>query len=404
MNCSGDGLDSNGGLYLYGGRQAVFSMASGGDNSALDADGTVLVDGAILFTAGAKGVDGTVQSGWFGSDQKYASSTTSYSAGKIINTKTGSSGSVAFSYSLPKSTNYMVASWPSSFSSSAPSFTTASSVTVCKGGSWSHNWDSGTVTVSATSTSAGSITYTCDACGETETQTIPMIVEIPVCDHSVEISETPDEGYLVTFAGDSGVSSITVYATQDYTGASESVDPNGTTVTRDGSSGDPDSTGDGQINFTIVLAEGYTLSSLTATAGTYKNIKGPADTSVAAFEAMFNVSQDGYVSTVTSGRLVGTGSVLMIHDSHGEVVKEYTVVMFGDLDGNGRINASDISIAYQAVSTGFDDEIFRFAANIVRTGRNDRFTAADISALCSAITDEPIDQAELAQICAYSGW
>ena len=151
VNCDGDGLDSNGGLYLYGGTQAVFSMRSGGDNSALDADGTVVVDGATIFTAGTTGMDGSAQSSWFGSNQKYSSSSTSYTAGKIINTS--ANGSVIFSYTLPKNVNYIMASWPSSVSGSNPSFATASSVTACKGGSWSHSWSSGTA-------SNGVMTYT----------------------------------------------------------------------------------------------------------------------------------------------------------------------------------------------------------------------------------------------------
>ena len=107
VNCDGDGLDSNGGLYLYGGTQAVFSMKSGGDNSAIDADGTISIQGATVFTAGTAGMDGSAKSSWFGANQKYASSTTSYTAGRIINTKAGSSGSVIFSYSLPKNVNYI---------------------------------------------------------------------------------------------------------------------------------------------------------------------------------------------------------------------------------------------------------------------------------------------------------
>ena len=126
-------------------------MQSGGDNSALDADGTVTVDGATIFTAGTAGTDGSAQSGWFGSNQKYATSSTSYSAGKIINTS--ANGSVVFSYTLPKNVNYIMASWPSTVSSSAPTFATATSVTACKGGSWSHSWNAG-------STSSGVKTYT----------------------------------------------------------------------------------------------------------------------------------------------------------------------------------------------------------------------------------------------------
>ncbi|MCR4616457.1 MAG: DUF285 domain-containing protein [Clostridiales bacterium] len=126
--------------------------------------------------------------------------------------------------------------------------------------------------------------------------------------------------------------------------------------------------------------------------------------SIEAFEAMFNVSRDGYTSVITSGRYVGTGSVLTVHDSHGEVIKEYTVVIFGDLDGNGRVTAADISVAQYGLVNGFEDEVFEFAANIVKLSKRDRFNAQDVSALYSAIAGEPIDQAALAQTYEYYGW
>ncbi|MDO4881768.1 MAG: carbohydrate-binding domain-containing protein [Oscillospiraceae bacterium] len=299
VNCNGDGLDSNGGLYLYGGTQAVFSMKSGGDNSAIDADGTISIQGATVFTAGTTGMDGSAKSSWFGSNQKYASSTTSYTAGKIINTKAGSSGSVMLSYSLPKAVNYIMASWPTTVSSSAPSFATATSVTACKGGSQSHTWNSGTVTTAATSTSSGVKTYTCTKCGATEKQTIPMTVAVDACDHSVNQEELVDNGYNVTFAGDSGVSSLTVYNTQDYTGASETVTATGSTVSRSSDTGEPDSTGDGQVNFTINLADGYALDSVTVTSGTYKNIKGPTDTGLANTYRITKISGDTTITIKT---------------------------------------------------------------------------------------------------------
>ena len=299
VNCNGDGLDSNGGLYLYGGTQAVFSMKSGGDNSAIDADGTISIQGATIFTAGTAGMDGSAQSSWFGSNQKYSASSTSYTAGKIINAKAGSSGSVVLSYSLPKAVNYIMASWPATVSSSAPSFATATSVTACKGGSQSHTWNSGTVTTSATSTSTGVKTYTCTKCGATEKQTIPMTVSVDACDHSVNQEELVDNGYTVTFDGDSGVSSVTVYNTQDYTGASESVSATGTTVSRSSDTGEPDSTGSGQVNFTINIADGYALDSVTVTSGTYKNIKGPTDTGLANTYRITKISGDTTITIKT---------------------------------------------------------------------------------------------------------
>ena len=380
VNCDGDGLDSNGGLYLYGGRQAVFSMKSGGDNSALDADGTVLVDGAILFTAGTKGMDGTVQSSWFGSNQKYASSTTSYSTGKIVNTKTGSSGSVFFSYALPKSTNYIVASWPSSVSSSAPSFTTANSVTACRGGSQSHNWNAGSVTTEASSTATGVMTYTCAACGETETRSIPMTVSIDACDHSVETEPAADEGFAVTFAGDVGVSSITVYTTKDYTGESESLAADGATVSRNSDTGEPDSTGSGQLNFTVVLQEGYAISSVTATAGTYKNLKGPSDTGLANTYRITKITAEMTVTIITvaceHGTLAaGTTPAWVWSADYGAATLSYTCAACGE--------TVSVDGTVTSVLTDASTVTFTASAMIGETAYTDSQTAAPFTATFS---------------------
>ena len=380
VNCDGDGLDSNGGLYLYGGTQAVFSMKSGGDNSAIDADGTVLIDGATIFTAGTRGMDGTAQSSWFGSSQKYASSTTSYTAGRIINAKAGSSGSVVFSYTLPKNVNYTMASWPSSVSSSAPSLATASSVTSCKGGSWSHNWNSGTVTTAATSTSTGVMTYTCTSCGETETRTIPMTVSVAECDHSVEIATTPDEGYTVTFAGDSGVSSIIVYETQDYTGTSETVSAAGTTVSRSSDTGAPDSSGSGQVNFTVVLADGFSLSGITVTEGTYKNIKSPTDTGLANTDRITKITADTTITITTvacaHGVIAdGTTPVWTWGAGFGTAVLSYTCAECG-----GSINVDG---TVTSVLTDASTITFTAAAEINGISYTDTQTASPYTATFS---------------------
>lgn len=335
VNCNGDGIDSNGGLYLYGGTQAVFSMQSGGDNSALDADGTVSIQGATVFTAGTTGMDGSAQSSWFGSNQKYSASSTRYNAGTVINTKAGSSGDVMFSYTLPRSVNYIMASWPSSVSGSTPSFTSATSVTACKGESSTHSWNSGTVTTAASSTSTGLMTYTCTKCGATEQQTIPMTVSVEACDHSVDQEAAADEGFTVTFAGDSGVDSITVYKTQDYSGDSESVSATGSTVSRSSATGEPDSTGDGQVNFTVVLKDGYTLDTLTATAGTYKNIKGPTDTGLANTYRITKINADTTITitTVACGHgtvASGTTPVWTWGDGYGTATLSYTCADCGN--------------------------------------------------------------------------
>lgn len=328
VNCDGDGLDSNGGLYLYGGTQAVFSMKSGGDNSPIDADGTISIQGASLFAAGSRGADGSAQSSWFGSNQKYTSSTTSYTAGRIVNTKAGSSGSVVFSYTLPKAVNFILASYPTSVSSSTPTITTATSVTACKGGSHSHSWNSGTVTTAATSTSTGVMTYTCSKCGATEQQMIPMTVSVDACDHSVEQEAIVDKGYTVTFAGDSGVDSITVYQTQDTSGAFNSISATGSTVSRSSATGQPDSTGDGQINFTVVLKDGYTLSGVSATEGTYKNIKDLGDNT-------YRITK------------INAGTTVTITTEESETPSGY---ILGDADSDGIVTILDATWIQRALA------------------------------------------------------
>ena len=378
VNCNGDGLDSNGGLYLYGGTQAVFSMQSGGDNSAIDADGTISIQGATVFTAGTAGMDGSAKASWFGSNQKYASSSTTYSANQIINTKAGSNGSVVFSYKLPKRVNYIMASYPSTVSSSTPSFATATSVTACKGGSWSHSWNSGTVTTAATSTSTGLMTYTCTKCGATEKQTIPKTVTIDACDHSVDQEAVADEGYTVTFAGDSGVSSVTVYNTQDYTGASESVAATGSTVSRSSATGEPDSTGDGQVNFTVVLKDGYALDSVSVTAGTYKNIKGPTDTGLANTYRITKISADTTITVKTvqceHGTIKsGTTPAWTWSDGYGTATLSYTCAECG--------NTVNVDGAVTSALTSSNLITFTAKAYIGSTEYTDTKTSAPFTAV-----------------------
>ena len=55
VKAGGDGIDSNGPEYLYGGNVVVWGAASDSnarDNSPLDADGSIVLKGATVFAAG----------------------------------------------------------------------------------------------------------------------------------------------------------------------------------------------------------------------------------------------------------------------------------------------------------------------------------------------------------------
>lgn len=99
-------------------------------------------------------------------------------------------------------------------------------------------------------------------------------IVITVTTKAEDGTEQEDEGYKVSFVTD-GNASINVYYSQDYTSADET---NATSsCSRNSATGALDSTGEGQVNFAVVLAEGCEIDSITID-GTYKNLKGPEDT------------------------------------------------------------------------------------------------------------------------------
>ncbi len=295
VNCNGDGLDSNGGLYLYGGSYTVLSQAGGADNSPFDSDGEWVIDGATVFGAGGNSMNEsynaqkttqtvtTVGGGMGGGRPGQTGTSTgsaSFAANSILNVTSGNN--TVYMETLPKYVNYVLYSSPDVDNS--VTFGTAGALDTCKSNAFTHNWNAGVVTREATDTTEGVMTFTCQDCQKTETKTIPVTTTYSCDGHnneentgSGEIDEK-DEGYAVTFVTDDGVAGIDVYYTQDYTGPDET-DVTGA-VSRNSDTGEADSTGDGQINFLIRLKDGYSVESVEKD-DFCKNIKGYEATGVA---------------------------------------------------------------------------------------------------------------------------
>ncbi len=268
VDALGDGLDSNGALNLNGGNITVFSQARGGDNSPLDSDGTMTINGATVFAAGTNPMNENPST----SSQSYYKQTTYLSAGTVVDVKNGNT--VLYSDKLLRNINYLLYSEPN-ISSSSVSVSTSSSVDHCHSNSFAHNWNSGKIITNATESTDGKMVYTCQDCGAIEYKKIAAAISSNCDGHDSQNIEV-DKGHNVTFATDSH-SSINVYYGQDYTSASETNVT--TTVSRNAATGDPDSTGEGQVNFKIVVADGYEVDTVTVEGG-YKNLKDiSADTS-----------------------------------------------------------------------------------------------------------------------------
>lgn len=164
VNAEGDGLDSNGALNLTGGDIVVWGQASGGDNAPLDADGSILINGATVFAAGssqmAESPAGGSQayiatsSGSGGMGGPGGSSGFNASAGQTISVT--ANGATVYTVQAVKRVNYALYSSPS---------LTASSGTISAGGT------AGAVTKAACDHAGGYVslgsTATCSAAGQT---------------------------------------------------------------------------------------------------------------------------------------------------------------------------------------------------------------------------------------------
>ncbi len=153
IDCTGDGIDSNGAIYLYGGTLTVLSMQANGDNSPLDCESELVIEGATVFGAGSSGMMRSGPSG-----QAYLQSSSRVAAGTVINVTSGNT--VVYSEKLVRNVSFIIFSSPTV---SGNSLTTAGSVDNCVSDSWKHRWDAGT-------SASGVITYTCESCGATERQ------------------------------------------------------------------------------------------------------------------------------------------------------------------------------------------------------------------------------------------
>lgn len=121
-------------------------------------------------------------------------------------------------------------------------------------------------------------------------------------------ADTDHSGYKVTFVSDHAT--IDVYYTQDYTAADETDVT--TAYARNSSTGEIDSSGNGQVNFKVTVDDGYTLQSVSADAN-YKNLKGQDDTGVENLYRLTKITGEVTV-TVTVVDSAMTASTIKINE------------------------------------------------------------------------------------------
>ena len=87
--------------------------------------------------------------------------------------------------------------------------------------------------------------------------------------------------------------------------------------------------------------------------------------------------------------LVGTGATITFYSrSENQVVRTVTVVLYGDVNGDGRIDETDDAVMKQAVvafSPAFENQWFEKAADTNRDGAVDAFDASEIKLQISGV-------------------
>ena len=145
----------------------------------------------------------------------------------------------------------------------------------------------------------GFTTYTCSKCGTVQ---IGEYTDIIAHDYHDGVCTMCGEALInVTIKCTPGAS-VTVYETQDLNGPC--IENAALVHPRSSDSGFIDCSGDGQINFVVVLGEGFELESVEAAPKEYKNFKGPDDTGV----------ENGYRITKVKGVFTINVSARCTHD------------------------------------------------------------------------------------------
>ena len=164
-----------------------------------------------------------------------------------------------------------------------------------------------TITQDPTCTETGLATYTCTKCGDVlANQPVPALGHA-FNDEDGRCTRCDFAAPRAVITCSNGVS-VTVYRNKDYTDifAEDAT----FAISRNSDTGEVDSSGDGQTNFKVNLAEGYELVSVTAEPDTsYKNLKPPAETNV----------ENGYRLTKVKGNLSIAVKARCLHN-YGDLI------------------------------------------------------------------------------------
>ena len=277
VNADGDGIDAKADLNLTGGRLTVWGQPQGGDNCPLSSNGNLFIKNATVFAAGSGKAQRSPTSG----SQPYVTSTEAIPRGKTVNIKY--KGTTVFNIAAVKDIDYVLYSAPDMTSDESWTVIADNSAIIDPGNidsrteceKYGHQWGPGVQLAAPTCTESGKILYTCTVCSAEQTGIVPALghnFENGFCTRC----SAPDpngDGFMVTFEAEHCI--VTTYRTRSTTDVDQTNAK--TAVARNAQTGEPDASGNGELNFTVKAESGYWISGYSAD-GCFESLQSPEQT------------------------------------------------------------------------------------------------------------------------------
>ena len=119
------------------------------------------------------------------------------------------------------------------------------------------------------------------------------------------------------------------------------------------------------------------------------------DAGAADVAAYFAATNNGSVKVVENEQGVanGTGAKVQLLKSNGELYKEYTLIIFGDVNGDGMVDSADaVSVKRASVLlTTFSDPVEAFAADYNGDGLVDSADAVAVKRVSVLLADPSVN-------------
>jgi hypothetical protein len=197
---------------------------------------------------------------------------------------------------------------------------------------WASDYSSATLSVDCANCSQ-TLKYSADVSSALDEDGKTIIYTASYTLNGTEYTDTQSANAYTAQFITNGNAAINIYYTQDYTSADEMAVTSA--VARDSASGSPVINGEGQINFTIVVADGWELDGEPVITGNYKNLKNVSTDDLPNTYRVTKVSGDLTITVSLKQTICTASGVITIAEDREGTSGTYGIGGISILDSEG---------------------------------------------------------------------